>query len=176
MKTETLNKLINNKKLLEKFILKYQRDKYLFKETSDKNEIKGHLEKAEHNLRFITDNLKLKYLDWCITGCYYAVYHSSLSLLGLKGWRSKHHNATLCILIKEYLGREIEEKEIELINKFFLTYNDLMFYVESKTKRNLATYSTKTAFDEKSVKDLISQSRGFVNKARTIVKSSEGVN
>jgi len=173
MKTETLNKLIKNKELLEKFISKYQRDKYLFKETPDKNEIKGHLEKAEHNLRFITDNLKLKYLDWCITGCYYAVYHASLSLIGLKGWHSKHHNATLCILIKEYLNKEIEQKEIELINRFFLTYNDLLFYTESKTKRNLATYSTKTAFDEKSVKDLISQSRNFVNKAREITKSSK---
>jgi uncharacterized protein (UPF0332 family) len=172
MKTETLNRLIKNEKLLEKFILKYKKDKFLFKDKTDFNEMKGHLEKAEHNLRFITDTFKSKYLDWCITGCYYAVYHASLSLLNLKDWRSKHHNATLCILIKEYLNKEIGETEIKLINTFFLTYNDLLFYVESKSKRNLATYSTNIVFDENSVRKMIAISREYINKVRNIIKST----
>jgi hypothetical protein len=43
MKTETLNKLIKSSALLEKFILKDQKDKYLFREKTDADETKGHL-------------------------------------------------------------------------------------------------------------------------------------
>ena len=53
----------------------------MFKQDSDKEEIKGHLLKAEHNLRFIFTALKEKFYDWALTGCYYSCYHAALDLM-----------------------------------------------------------------------------------------------
>jgi len=85
MKLKELNALIENEHLTKSKINEYENKKIIRKQEKDKNEIKGHLEKAERNLRFISDNLKLGYFDWCITGCYYAMYlnKKKISVLSL---------------------------------------------------------------------------------------------
>jgi len=170
MRLLELNKLIMYENLLNSKINRCKKEKLIREQPPDENEIKGHLEKSEHNLNFIKDNLEIGYFDWCITGCYYAVYHAALSLILKKGYISKNHDATLCILIKEYYDKGIDKEDINLINKFFLDYQDLLFYVESKTKRENATYSTKYKFDKETVENLRLKAISFVNKAKDILK------
>lgn len=62
--------LLNDTELLRKKIECYLKDKSLQQEHPNAEEIKGHLAKSYHNLRFVNDNLDLGYYDWCITGCY----------------------------------------------------------------------------------------------------------
>ena len=169
MNLKELHKIIRNKQLLDKKIKNYERAGILRKQILDINEIKGHIEKSEHNLEFIKDNLKMGYLDWCITGCYYAIYHSALALIVAKGYISKNHDATLCILTKEYYRQGISEEDIELINKFFLDYPDLLFYVQSKNKREEATYSTKYMFDKKRTDELRLKAIVFINKVKEMI-------
>lgn len=171
MNLKELNKLISKKYLVDKKIKNYEKMGIIRKQISDLNEIEGHIKKSEHNLEFIQDNLKMGYFDWCITGCYYAVYHSALALIIAKNYMSKNHDATLCLLIREYSKQGITIEDIELINKFFLDYQDLLFYVYSKTKRKEATYSTKYLFDKKLVDELRLKTIIFVNKAREIIKN-----
>ena len=48
--------------------------------------VQGHLEKADHNLKFVKSTLELKeFNDWAIVSAYYSIYHASLSLCALKG-------------------------------------------------------------------------------------------
>ena len=49
MKEYDLQKLINNPELVEEKIKKFLEDKALFKQDIDKEEIKGHILKSEHN-------------------------------------------------------------------------------------------------------------------------------
>jgi len=172
MNEKVLNELIKNKKKLNRKIIFYIDKKILIKQKLDINEIKGHLEKARHNLYFVVDTSKEKYSDWIVAGCYYAVYHSVLALILNKGYTSKNHDASLCVLIKKYYGNEISKKEIELVNNLFINYNDLVFYVYAKNKREEATYSTKYSFDNGTIDNLILKSRDFINKIEGILKEN----
>ena len=169
MKEYDLNKLLQDKELLHKKIEDFINDGIIKKQRPDNAEIQGHREKAENNLRFIKDNLKLGYNDWCITGCYYASYHIVLALIMTRGYTSKNHLATLCIVIKEFYKKGIEKEDLEMIDRFFIDYQDLIFYVESKNKREEATYSSKRFFDKSTVESLRIKAALFVDKAKQMI-------
>jgi len=171
MKEYNLQKLINNPVIVEARINEFIEDKSLLKQEVDKEEINGHIQKAENNLRFVATIAEKKFFDWAITGCYYTCYHAALALIQTKGYTSKNHLATLCVLIKEFYKKELTKEDIEILSKF-LDYEDVLFYVETKNKREDATYSTKTKFDEKEVERLRIQAAMFVNKIKEILKEN----
>ena len=86
------------------------------------------------------------------------------------GYSSKNHLATLCVLIQKYYRKELNKEDIELI-AHFLDYQDLLFYVESKNKREDAAYSTKVAFEKKEVEQLRIKAVLFVSKVKSILFS-----
>ena len=131
MDEQDLQRLLEDQEYLRKRILFYLDNHILFQSDS-KHEIKGHLEKARHNLSFLQD-IKAAYSDWVLVACYYAAYHAALALILSKGYFSKNHDATLCILIKEFYTQELSKEDIMLLNMF--DAQDLLFYVESKQKR-----------------------------------------
>jgi len=88
-----------------------------------------------------------------------------------KQYYSKNHDATLCLLAREFYKEGINENDIELINIFFLDYQDLLLYVHSKDNREKASYSSKYAFDKDKVEELRLKSIDFVNKGRVILDS-----
>ena len=171
MEIKVLRKLIANPKLLEKRISFYEKKKIIQKVPLDLEEIKGHISKSEHNLKFVLDNMKLEYYDWCITGCYYAIYQIALALIRAKEVYSKNHDATLCLLARDYYQAGITKEDIELINIFFLDYQDLLIYVHTKDRREEASYSSKYDFDKEKVEELRLKTIDFINKARGILDS-----
>ncbi len=167
MKKYDLDKFLEDSGLVEEKILNYKKQKIIVVVNSS-SEIKGHLLKAQHNLEFVNHIIKSDFLDWCITGCYYASYHAALSLIMVKGFSSKNHLATLCILIKEFYKKGLNKEDIEMLSRC-LDYQDVLFYVESKNKREKASYSTKTSFDKKEVEKIRLQTIMFVNKVKSIL-------
>ncbi len=155
---EELNKRIND----------YETEKQISTIKEDIDEIKGHLEKAEHNIKFVEKTSKIDFPDWVLVGCYYTLYHAALALLLKKGFFSKNHDATLCLLIKHYY-KEISTEELEFINSSFLNKEDFLFYVESKNKRENASYSTKTRFDKADTSKMIINTRLLLHKAKEIL-------
>ena len=59
MKEYDLKQLLENSTLLNGKIREFLLKKILLEQKEDKSEIQGHLLKAENNLRFIQENLKL---------------------------------------------------------------------------------------------------------------------
>ena len=145
--TELDNRLINLKKHISR------------------HEELGHLEKAEHNLHFVSDTDR-KYSDWIIVGCYYSLYHTALALLAKKGYSSKDHDATLCLLIKEY-RKQLEDEEIMQINETYLDNEDVLFYAEARNKRRAASYSSQVTFQD--VSTMMFKTRVLFNKMREIL-------
>ncbi|MDD5193913.1 MAG: HEPN domain-containing protein [Candidatus Nanoarchaeia archaeon] len=172
MKIEELNKLLAKPTLLNSRIGFYQKKKIIEKVPFDLAEINGHKEKSEHDLKFVSDNMNLGYFDWCITGCYYASYQIALSLIRAKGVYSKNHDATLCLLARDYFKEGITKEDIELINMFFLNYQDLLFYVQSKDKREEASYGTRYNFNKEEVEKLRIKTIQFIDKARAILNNT----
>ena len=62
MKEYDLKQLLINNNLLNDKIKNFLLSKILSRQKQDKSEIQGHLQKAEHNLRFIQENIKLGFL------------------------------------------------------------------------------------------------------------------
>ncbi|MDO8656990.1 MAG: hypothetical protein Q7K45_07175 [Nanoarchaeota archaeon] len=66
MKEYDLKQLLDNKLFLNQKIDDFIAKKILIHQNVDWTEIKGHLLKSEHNLRFVQENIKLGFLDWSI--------------------------------------------------------------------------------------------------------------
>lgn len=167
-----LKKLINNPEVLDERINELFEKKLLFKQNVDVEEIHGHILKAENNLRFVFTVINEKFFDWALTGCYYACYHAALALIQTKGYTSKNHLATLYILIKEFYRSELTVEDIKVLLSF-LEYEDLLFYVETKNKREDATYSTSTLFDKREIERLRIIAVLFVNKIKDIIEKDK---
>ena len=172
MNEKQLRKILNKKEVLNKRIEGYLKHKILVKQEVDSKEISGHIAKAEHNAEFVKDTLERGYSDWAVVGCYYAAYHMALALILKKGFSSKNHDATLCILIKEYYDKELSGSDIELLNKVYLNNEDILFYVKSKEEREKASYSSQIVFDKRNVEDLRMKTLEFVRKAREILNNA----
>ncbi len=169
MNFKELNRLVKDKEVLKRRINFFMKRGQIRKQSIDREEILGHIEKARNNLSFVRDNLDLNYFDWCVTGCYYTVYHATLSLILSKGYLSKNHNATLLVAIKEFYKKGIDKKDLDMLNKFYLTFQDLLFYVRSKQRREKASYSTKLNFNKKKVEDMRQEAIDYVNKIEGIL-------
>ncbi len=58
--------------------------------------------------------------------------------------------------------------DLKYLNKLFLDYQEMVFYVQSKEKREDASYSTKIKFDKPLVNELRIKAALFVDKAKQI--------
>jgi uncharacterized protein (UPF0332 family) len=163
-----LRRLLDDPALVEEMIRRSVAEKQLFVHRAVPSEIAGHMQKADHNLRFVEAIADKEFLDWVITGCYYACYHAALALNLTKGYVSKNHYATLCVLIKEFYGRGIVRDDLEMVARL-LDYQDLLFYVEAKHKREDASYATKTRFDKAEVRQLRIKAALFVSKVKVMI-------
>lgn len=165
-----LNRILGSQEELNKKIDEYAKSKTVIKARIEKEEINGHILKAEHNLKFVEAIAKTGFNDWALVGCYYTLYHIALALILRRGYLSKDHDATLCILIKEYY-KEIGADEFKLINSVYLNNEDILFYVKSREERRKASYSTKILFDRNEVNKIVINTRLFLNKAKGILEN-----
>ena len=161
---------LSDRDQLEVSFQNYLKRRVVRRISRSENLVKAHLEKADHNLEFSYFLLNQdRFLDWTIVGLYYAVYHASLALLAESGFSSKDHNATLCLLIRNY--SEFSKEDIELYYDLAITQEEIKFYTLLKSERQKASYSARIVFDEEHVTELRKKAITFVNKAKTILQS-----
>ena len=164
---------LENEERRQKDFEKYLKLKKIKLETEIKELIQGHIDKADHNLKFVKSTLELKeFNDWAIVSAYYSIYHASLALCALKGYSTKDHLATLLILIKNFYQKELNKEEIEMVNKTTIEKEEVLYYIEAKTERKKAIYSTKILFDKEETENLQKKAINFVNKVKEIIDSA----
>ena len=162
-----------SEKRREKDFERYLKSKKIKTETELKELIEGHINKADHNLKFVMKTLELKeFNDWAIVSAYYSIYHASLALCSLKGYSTKDHLATLLILIREFYQKQLNKEEIEMVSQTTIEKEEVLYYVDAKSKRTKASYSTDILFDKNEVELLQKRAIGFVNKVKEIIESS----
>ena len=169
---------MKNKEECEESFGQYLKEETIKEEEEKENLTKSHLKKTDYNLDFINNLLKQKkFYDWVIVGCYYAIYHSSLALLSIKGYSSKSHLATLCALIhlyykerKEDEENSLNEEDIELIAKSSLDKEEVTYFVEAKNKRETASYGISEEFTKNESEKLKIKTILFVNKIKEILE------
>lgn len=152
-------------KILLIFFLK----KNVIKVELEKNYLSlSHMNKANYNLDFVNFLFsKKKFYDWIIIGCYYSIYHASLSLLSKRGYSSKNHLATLCALI--YLFHDyLDEQDINLVSRSSIDKTDVGYFVEARDKREVASYGISQKFNMLEAIELRKGTVDFLNKVRQI--------
>ena len=165
---------LENEKRRNEDFEKYINSKKIKKETEVKELIQGHINKADHNLKFVKSTLELKeFNDWAIVSAYYSIYHASLALCTLKGYSTKDHLATLLILIKEFYQKSLNKEEIEIVGNTLIEKEEVLYYVEAKSKRTKASYSTQKIFHKNEAENLRIKAITFNNKAKEIIDSYE---
>ena len=164
---------LENEEKREKDFQRYLKNKKIKKETEIKELVQGHINKADHNLKFVNSTLELKeFNDWAVVSAYYSIYHASLALCALKGYSTKDHLATLLILIKEFYQKELNKDEIEMVSKTTIEKEEVLYYIEAKAERKKASYSTKIIFDENEAENLRKKAISFMNKIKGIIDSA----
>ncbi|MFH1053527.1 MAG: hypothetical protein V1740_03875 [Candidatus Woesearchaeota archaeon] len=159
-------------------------DKGLIKEEEEtKNLPDSHIKKTNHNIDFVNNTMnQKKFYDWAIVGCYYAIYHASLSLLTVKGYSSKNHLATLCALIHLYYDEpkdasdneeeiKLNREDIELVAKSSIDKEEVAYFVEAKNKRETASYGVSEEFNKNEAESLKVKTILFVNKVKEILEN-----
>jgi uncharacterized protein (UPF0332 family) len=64
----------------------------------------------------------------------------------------------------------LKEEEIELIANTTFEKEEVLYYVEAKTKRHSASYSTNINFEKSQVEFLRLKAIAFVSKAKDIIE------
>ena len=125
-----------------------------------------HIEKAKHNLRAADFNIKGGFSDWAVSQLYYAMYHSLLAVLFIKGFESKNHECTINAI--EYL---IEKREITLKKEdvAFIRTAEQMTKKDAKSLREEFQYGTKTDVNQKLLDELIQKSKAIVEEVEIIL-------
>jgi len=165
---------LENLERRERDFQRYLRSKKIKREGEIKELVQGHIDKADHNLKFVRLALGLKeFNDWAIVSAYYSIYHASLALCALKGYSTKDHLATLLILIKDFYQKELNREEIEMVSRITIKKEEILYYIEAKTERKKASYSTKILFDGKDAENLQGKAVGFVNRVKSILDAAE---
>ncbi|MBS3083635.1 HEPN domain-containing protein [Candidatus Pacearchaeota archaeon] len=163
---------LENEERKERDFQKYLKNKKIKIETETKDLVQGHLNKADHNLKFVKSTLELKdFNDWAIVSAYYSIYHASLALCALNGYSTKDHLATLLILIRDFYDNGLDKEDIEIVNRLTLKKEEVLYYTESKNQRSKASYSTNVVFDSNEAEDLQKKAINFVNKVKEIIDS-----
>ena len=165
---------VEDKARRDKDFLIYLKSKKVKKEGETQELIRGHLEKADHNLKFVQKTLDLQeFNDWAIVSTYYAIYHASLALCALRGYSTEDHLATLLILIREFYQRELNKEDLEMVNTSGIEKEHLLYYVEAKKERTKASYSTQMLFNAEDVEKLRKKAITFVNKVKEIIDAAK---
>src|SRR3989338_8246937 len=126
---------LEDKERRENDFKRYLKSKKIKKESEIQELVQGHIDKADHNLKFVKSTMELKdFNDWAIVSAYYSIYHASLALCALKGYSTKDHLATLLILIKEFYQKELSKEEIEIVGNTTIEKEEVLYYIEAKTK------------------------------------------
>ncbi|MFT4310905.1 MAG: HEPN domain-containing protein, partial [Candidatus Woesearchaeota archaeon] len=120
-----------------------------------------HIQKAKHNLRAADYNIKGGFSDWGVSQCYYAMYHSLLSILFKVGYASKNHECTINAI--EYLIYE-HKIDLDLKDIAFIRTTEQMTAKDAKSLREEFQYGTQTAVNEILLSNLLEQAKHIVQK------------
>ena len=143
--------------------------KGLLKINSNIENAKGHINKAEHNLKAITRFKEIGFSDWSIAAGFYSIYHCFLAIASKFGYESKNQACPVALI--EWLK---EESKIDIDSRFIviLKQADIEDIQESKIieMREEYTYGTMVSFEDNTkINKLKSDCREIIDKTKDII-------
>ena len=133
----------------------------------DTEEAKGHIAKAEHNLKASEYLEESEFLDVSTSTIFYSMYHCFLAIAAKFGYESGNQTCTIALI--EHLN---EEGKINIASKFI----DMFKYKEKEKKGNSVieiredyAYSTKISFNRIKIDELIKMAKELIELTKNII-------
>ncbi|MBL7056633.1 hypothetical protein ISS07_06995 [Candidatus Woesearchaeota archaeon] len=103
--------------------------------TTNPEEAKKHLSKAEHNLNALIKFNQIGFSDWSMSAGFYALYHCFLSIAAKFGYESRNQTCTVALmrLLKEENKIKIDDRFIEMLEQEQLTTKNIINLREDYT-------------------------------------------
>lgn len=127
-----------------------------------------HIAKASHNLRVMNYLVKGDFSDWAVSTSFYSMYHCLLAILAKYGYESRNQECTFSAV--EYL---IKNKKINLDLRWL---QKIASFENKLGKENIVNlreefqYGTDSVLEESKLKELLSDTKEFVDIIREILK------
>lgn len=155
-----------------------------------KDNILGHLRKANHNLRLTnklfemqeSNQFDFQYegetnFDWIVTISYYAMYQSCLAALAAVQKTGETHAATVCALVHYYFHkrRRLNEQYLLALERIeALASQDIQKLVVGKEQREKASYDSAFVTQRGIAQAALTDAKEFVAKIREILEDGLG--
>lgn len=155
-----------------------------------KDNILGHLRKANHNLRLANklfemqenNQFDFKYeeetnFDWIVTISYYAMYQSCLAALAAVQKAGETHAATVCALVQYYFHKKkrLNEQYLLALERIeALASQDIQKLVASKEQREKASYDSSLVTQRAIAQVALTDAKEFVAKIREVLEEGLG--
>lgn len=99
-----------------------------------------HIEKAEHNLKAISEFSRIGFSDWSVSAAFYTIYHCFLAILARHGYESRNQECTISAIqhLKQQGKVDVDEKFIE----------SLKSHAESEDRREHSSTEIKDLREE----------------------------
>jgi uncharacterized protein (UPF0332 family) len=159
-------------------------------ETIARDDVLGHLRKANHNLRLANrlfemqenSQFDFKYegetnFDWVVAVSYYAMYQSCLGALAAVRKSGEAHAATVCALIYYYFHKKKRLNEQYLISLDrikALASQDIQKLTVGKDQREKASYDSSFSTQRGIAQVALTDAREFVTRIREILEDGFG--
>lgn len=157
----------------EREIEEGRRHRGLVKVKPDEGRARGHIEKAEHNLKATLCLRKGGFTDWCSATIFYTIYHCFLSILAKFGYESRNQECTFA-LIRSLIEDGLIGLEKEDINKISgLDVEEKQESPKAKTAINVREeyqYTTELSLEDETLNELLDLSRKILDKTKTIIE------
>lgn len=137
----------------------------------DLHKADDHIKKALHNTAAMEHLMKGRFYDWAIHAAFYAHYHCLLAILQKFGYESRNQECTFAAI--EYL---IEQGLIKLAKEdlhtiFAADTHDKLEESDIVDLREKFQYGTETLCEERKIKDLLEQTKIFIEKVKTVLQT-----
>ena len=137
--------------------------------TPDKSKVEDHIKKAEHNIQVMHYLMQGGFNDWAVSTSFYIHYHCLLAILQKFGYESRNQECTFAVI-----AQLIEQNKIKLIKEdlqkiFTEEHEEKLQATDIIGLREFFQYGTQTNYEQEKIKELLKQSKNFIEKTKVIL-------
>ena len=158
-------------KKAEKELSKGSRHRGLIPKKADIGLARAHINKAEHNLKAISEFKRIGYSDWSASAAFYSIYHCFLAILSRHGFESRNQECTFALI-----HEMIESGKIDLDKEIVEKIASLNLEEEHESKnisqvREIEQYGISLSLENETFERLLKMAKIILDKTKEIIES-----
>lgn len=157
-------------KKAEKELKEEGKHRGLVRTVPDIGKARGHIEKAEHNLKLMVSLKDSEFSDWCGSAAFYSMYHSLLAILAKLGYETGNQECTFA-LVASLVEDGIITFDTTLLEN--IAKIDPKRQVERETIteiREQYQYGTKLSIEDKTYEELLDAVKRILGEPKRIIE------